>query len=52
MAPEAPNEATDKELLITVGIKIEKNDAITAEFKYATKKLEAPTMPHNVVPND
>lgn len=52
MAPDAPNDAVESELLINVGIATEINDEITAELTYITKKLDAPTNEHNAVPNE
>jgi hypothetical protein len=42
MAPEAPKDATDKDVPKKVGIAKEANDEMTAEFKYMIVKLDAP----------
>lgn len=51
-APEAPNEATAKDVLIIVGTAREKNDEKTAEFKYNIKKLDAPIAEAKLVPKE
>ena len=52
IAPDAPNDATDKDEPKKVGMAKEANDEITAEFKYIVVKLETPKYAIKVDPND
>lgn len=52
IAPDAPKEPTDNEARNTDGISKEKNDEITAEFKYMVRKLAGPKNPQSDDPNE
>ncbi len=52
IAPDAPNEATDKDDPKNIGIANEANEEITAEFKYMIVKLDTPKNATKVEPND
>lgn len=52
IAPEAPKEAVSNEDLANTGIKIEKNDEITAELRYKLVKFSTPIIDTKVLPND
>lgn len=52
MAPEAPSDATDKELPKNIGIASDANDERTAAFKYMIVKFVTPNIPTNDAAND
>jgi len=52
IAPEAPNDPTAKDERKAAGTSKEKNEEITAEFKYMTRKLAGPKNTHRDEPKE